>query len=244
MNTVFEINFVFLFIGITRREIILGCALVCMLVLTLIFYARYRHYKTRNISIIEQHNDNTTTDQTASEREIIHLYSTADDYSVHLFPVGRIGSMQGDDYALESNSSISSSMDFDIEEDYIHPYDIPVYNSQDNSHEYEKINHCGEDFTSINKDENEVEKTVSSTEIKCSSITPKIVQIGVHIVKSSLFKGDKICHKCMMNKGGGITNIHKGLGGAMGTLKCDIHTEERRSALKCNGSYTGVRWSI
>ncbi|CAC5416677.1 unnamed protein product [Mytilus coruscus] len=185
--------------GITRREIILCCALVCMLVLTIILYARYRHYKTGNISIIEQHNDNTPTDQRASEGENIHLYSTADDYSVHLFPVGRNGSMQGDDNALESNSSISSSMDFDIEEDYIHPYDIPVYNSQDNNHEYEKINHCGEYFTSINKDGNEVEKSVSSTEIKCSSITPEIVQIGhVHIVKSSSFKRDKICHKYTM----------------------------------------------
>ncbi|CAC5412546.1 unnamed protein product [Mytilus coruscus] len=193
--------------GITRREIILCCALVFMLLLTIILYARNRHYTTRNISIGEQQGDHPPTGTSIAEN--IHLYSTADDYSVHLFPVSRNGSMQGYDNVLESNSSISSSMDFNVEGDYIHPYDILVYNSQDNNYEYEKLDHSGEYFTSITHDGNEDEKSVTSTDIKCSSITPGSVLIGhVIIVKSSSFNGDKICQKYTMENHGCITNKH------------------------------------
>ncbi|CAG2186637.1 unnamed protein product [Mytilus edulis] len=172
--------------GITRSEILLCCALVCILFLTMISYARNRQYTTRKFNIIWQQNDNTPTDQRASETENIHLYSTVDDYSVQELPVVGDGRMQGGDNDYESNSSIPSRMDFDIEEDYIHPYNIPVYSFQDKKHDYEKLYHSEEYFASISHDGNDDEKSNTNTDIICASITPKGVQIGhVNIVKSS-----------------------------------------------------------
>ncbi|CAC5416681.1 unnamed protein product [Mytilus coruscus] len=181
-----------------------------MLILRIILYARNRHYTIRNISIFEQQDDHTLTDQRASEAENIYLYSTADDYSVHVFPVDRNGSIQGDGNVLESNSSISSSIDFNVEEDYIHPYDILVYNSQENDHENEKLDDSGEYFSAMTHDGKEDEKSVTSIEIKCSSlIIPGCLHIGhVNIVKSSSSKEDKIYKKYTKDNQGGLTNLH------------------------------------
>lgn len=171
----------------------------------MISYARNRQYITRKFNIIWQQNDNTPTDQRASETENIHLYSTVDDYSVQELPVVGDGRMQGGDNDYESNSSIPSRMDFDIEEDYIHPYNIPVYSFQDKKHDYEKLDHSGEYFASISHDGNDDEKSNTNTDIICSSITPKGVQIGhVNIVKSSLSNEDTICKTYT----DGLTNIH------------------------------------
>lgn len=175
----------------------------------MISYARNRHYTTRNINIIGQQNDNTPTDRRASETENIHVYSTADDYSVHVFPVVGNGSIQGDDNDLESNSSISSSIDFDIEEDYIHPYDIPVYSFQDNKHEYEKLDNSREYFAAISHDGNDYENSITSTDIISSSITSECVPIEhVNIVKSSSSKEDTICKKYKKDQQGDLADIH------------------------------------
>lgn len=186
------------------------CALVCILFWKFISYARNRQYTTRNNNIVGQQNDNTQTDQHASETEDIHLYSTADDYSVHVNPVVRNGSMQGDDNVLESNSSISSSMDFDIDEDYIHPYDTPVYSFQDKKHEYEKLDHSGEYCASVTHNGNDDEISVTSTEINCTSITPRSVQIRhENIVRSSASNENKICKKyTKVHQCSDLTNIH------------------------------------
>lgn len=175
----------------------------------MISFARNRHNTTRNINIIGQQNDNTPTDQIVLETESIHVYNTADDYSVHAFPVVGNGSMQGDDNDFESNSCISSSMDHNIQEDYIHPYNIPVYSFQDNKHEYEKLDHSGEYFTAISHDENDDKNSITSTDIICSSNTLGCVPIGhVHIVMSSSSKEDMICNKCRKDQYSGLSNIH------------------------------------
>lgn len=175
----------------------------------MISYARNRHYTNSKFNIIGQQNDNTPTDQRASETENIHVYSTVDDYSVQEIPVVGNGSMQGDDNDYESNSSIQSRIDFDIEEDYMHPYNIPVYSFQDKKHEYEKLDHSGEYFASISHDGNDDEKSITSTDIICSSITSGCVPIGhVHIVESSLSKEDMICKKYTKDQQGVLTDIH------------------------------------
>lgn len=175
----------------------------------MILYARNRHYITRKINIIKQRNGNTPTDQRESETESIHVYNTADDYDVHVFPFVESGSMQGDDDDFESNSSISSSMDFDIEEDYIHPYDIPIHSFQDNKHEYEKLDNSGEYCASVTHNGNDDEISVTSTDIICSSITSGCVPIGhVNIVKSSSSKEDTICKKYKKDQQGDLADIH------------------------------------
>ncbi|VDI10944.1 Hypothetical predicted protein [Mytilus galloprovincialis] len=196
--------------GITRSEILLCCALVCILFFTMISYARNRHFTARNINIIGQHNDNAPTDQRALETESIHLYNTADDYSVHVFPDVGNGSMQGDDNDLESNSSLSSSMYINFEEDYIHPYDIPLYSFQDNKHDYEKLVHPEEYCVSVTHNGNDDEISITSTEINCSSITPRNVQIRhENIVRSSASSENKICEKYKnVHQCCDLTNIH------------------------------------
>lgn len=200
--------FLFFLKGITKREIVLGCGLMFLVLITVILYIRNRLYTVRKNEITEQQNELSHTDQATSVEENIHLYSTAEGTSAS--SESRNDSMQGVNNVLESDSSTSSIRDLYVDAEYIHPYDLLVYNSQDNNQDYRKLDHCGMNYSSITYDSNEEVKLDTSADINdVLSIKPGNMHFVLdNITESSPFIGKRVTKKHMMNNSESTANIH------------------------------------